>query len=196
LNVRLVPENHHWSRIPTRALARPPRARRTRLPTRRLHRMEDSHRRGHRSRTAAGRSDLAYSSSTRKPQRSLQCDLFYLDTVGVRAERSAPTTYAASVSISSCRTNRTDSRIRPAPSRHEPPPATPTRQTGATPSAGSSSSVCACPSTLKIPPMDPQPHRGHAVDHLKPHHATGLRPRTLRSGTDKLGTGRGPANAS
>ena len=79
----------------------------------------------HRSRTAAGRSDLAYSSSTRRPKRSLQCDLLYLDTVGVRAERSAPTTYAASVSISSCRTNRTDSRIRPAPSRHESPPATP-----------------------------------------------------------------------
>jgi hypothetical protein len=53
LNVRLVAENPHWSRIPTGASARPPRARRTRLQTRRLHRMEDSHRRGHRSRTAA-----------------------------------------------------------------------------------------------------------------------------------------------
>lgn len=69
-----------------------------------------------------------------------------------RSYRAAPITSAASASISSCSTVRTDSRIRWTASRYVVPPAGRIRQTVARPSV-ESPSVSAWPYTAKISPM-------------------------------------------
>ena len=61
--------------------AHPRRARRTRLPDRRLHRLDDPAHRRHRPRAAAGRTDPGPQFLRAQAHAILACDLFHLDTI-------------------------------------------------------------------------------------------------------------------
>src|SRR3954454_19382124 len=90
-------------------------------------------------------------------------------------------TCAASVSMSSCRTIRTDSRIRstPSPARN----ASRSSDTADWDSAigGLLFSVCFAVHT-EDPADGPPASSGHAVDHPKPHHPRGLTHLSLQNG--------------
>src|SRR3954452_16431053 len=102
-----------------------------------------------------------------------RCPFRSVVRVAVRSYRAAPIAAAASVSISSCSTIRTDSRIRstPSPARN----ASSSSDTADWDNAIGGLLFSVCLAVHTEDPADGAPaSASHAVDHLKPHHARGL----------------------